>query len=142
MTVERQVSAGGLVLRGEEILLISIRGGRRWQLPKGHIEAGESRQEAAEREVREETGISGRVITPLPDVEYRFTERGAHRIHKRVHYYLMVYVSGDEADFDPEEVSGARWFSWEEALERLSYPNERRVVATARELVERGDVEV
>lgn len=142
MKTEHQISAGGLVVRGREILLISTRSGRRWQLPKGHVEEGESRRQAAVREVREETGVSGRVVTPLPDVEYWFTERGTQRIHKRVHYYLLAYVEGDAADFDPQEVSGAAWFPWEEGLTRLSYANERRVVATARELVETGDVEV
>lgn len=140
MKVEHEVSAGGLVVRGEEVLLISVRQGRRWQLPKGHVEAGETRREAARREVREETGVWGRVRAPLPDVEYWYTERGTRRIHKTVHYYLLAYESGDEGDFDPGEVSGAGWFPWDEAIRRLTFANERRVVAVAREKLAAGDV--
>ena len=51
------------------------------------------------REVREETGVSSRVVAPLPGVEYWFVERGAHRVHKRVDYFLLSYLSGDTADF-------------------------------------------
>jgi 8-oxo-dGTP pyrophosphatase MutT (NUDIX family) len=132
---EHQVSAGGVVVRAGEVLLISTFGGRRWQLPKGHLEAGESPEQAAVREVEEETGVRGRVLAELPDVEYWFTERGTHRIHKRVYYYLLVYERGDTADYDPHEVSGAAWMSWEEALARLSFANDRRVVKRARQTV-------
>jgi 8-oxo-dGTP pyrophosphatase MutT (NUDIX family) len=125
-------SAGGLVVLGSRILLISTQAGRRWQLPKGHIEEGETPEQAAVREVREETGVTSRVVAPLPGVEYWFVERGAHRIHKQVDYFLLDYLSGDTADFDPHEVSGAEWFSWEEGLAKLSFENERRVVETAR----------
>ncbi len=125
-------SAGGLVVLGSRILLISTQAGRRWQLPKGHIEEGETPEQAAVREVREETGVTSRVVAPLPGVEYWFVERGAHRIHKQVDYFLLDYVSGDTADFDPHEVSGAEWFPWDEGLSRLSFENERRVVEKAR----------
>jgi 8-oxo-dGTP pyrophosphatase MutT (NUDIX family) len=131
--LERHHSAGGLVVRDGEILLISTREGRRWQLPKGHLEHGETSPEAAVRETREETGVTGRVIATLPPVEYWFNERGV-RIHKRVDYYLLVFVSGDAADYDRKEVSGAAWFSWDDGLERLTFANERRVVEAARAL--------
>jgi len=138
MKTEHQVSAGGLVVRGENVLLIATHQGRRWQLPKGHIEPGESRRQTAEREVAEETGVRGRVLAPLPDVEYWFVERGTRRIHKRVHYYLMAYEDGDPSNYDPEEVSGAGWFTWEEALGRLTFANERKVVEEARALIAQG----
>jgi len=125
-------SAGGLVVLGSRILLISTQAGRRWQLPKGHIEEGETPEQAAVREVREETGVTSRVVAPLPGVEYWFVERGAHRIHKQVDYFLLDYLSGDTADFDPHEVSGAEWFPWDEGLAKLSFENERRVVERAR----------
>ena len=120
MKIEHEVSAGGVVVLGEKVLLISTRGGRRWQLPKGHIEAGESRDETAEREVREETGVQGRVVAPLPDVEYWYVERGTRRIHKRVHYFLLAYQGGDVADYDPGEVSGAAWLPWDGITSRRS----------------------
>ncbi|HEY0512547.1 MAG TPA: NUDIX hydrolase [Thermoanaerobaculia bacterium] len=125
-------SAGGLVVHESRILLISTQAGRRWQLPKGHIEQGETPEQAAVREVREETGVTSRVVAPLPGVEYWFVERGTHRVHKQVDYFLMGYISGDTADFDAREVSGAEWFSWDEGIAKLSFENERRVVERAR----------
>ncbi|MCZ7652952.1 MAG: NUDIX hydrolase [Thermoanaerobaculia bacterium] len=133
----RDHSAGGLVVRGEEVLLISTLGGRRWQLPKGHLEAGETPEQAAVREVREETGVSGRILLPLPSIDYRYRERGRHLIDKRVDYYLLAYESGHERDYDPKEVYGAAWFPWDEALSRITFENERRVVQAAREAVAR-----
>jgi 8-oxo-dGTP pyrophosphatase MutT (NUDIX family) len=122
------------VVRGDEILLISTQNGRRWQLPKGHLETGETPLEAAVREVREETGVTGRIVAELPGVEYWYVEKGMRRIHKRVDYYLLAYVGGDAADFDPEEVSGASWFSWDEGIARISFDNERRVLQQARKV--------
>ena len=120
------------------ILLISTQSGRRWQLPKGHIEMGETAEQAALREVREETGVTGRVVAPLSEVEYWFVEKGARRVHKRVDYFLLDYVCGSAADFDAAEVSGAEWFSWDEGIAKLSFDNERRVVLQAREILEPG----
>jgi 8-oxo-dGTP pyrophosphatase MutT (NUDIX family) len=134
MATEHHRSAGGLVVRASRILLISTQDGRRWQLPKGHIEPGESPEETAVREVREETGVTGRVVAPLPEVEYWYVEKGRRRIHKRVDYFLLEYVSGDAADFDAGEVSGAAWFSWEKGIAKLSFENERRVAEEARAL--------
>lgn len=74
-------------------------------------------------------------MAPLPGIEYWFFNRGA-RIHKQVDYFLLEYVSGDPADFDANEVSGAGWFSWEAGIARLTFENERRVVVRARDLLE------
>ena len=133
MRVEHHHSAGGLVVRDGEILLISTREGKRWQLPKGHLESGETSEQAAVRETREETGVTGRVVATLPLVEYWFNERGV-RIHKRVDYYLLAFVGGDTADYDRKEVSGAAWFSWQDGLAKLTFANERKVVEAARAL--------
>jgi 8-oxo-dGTP diphosphatase len=131
--VQHHHSAGGLVVRGEHVLLIAPRAGR-WQLPKGHVEPGEAPPEAALREVREETGILGRVVAPLPSIAYTYDVETRVRIHKRVDYYLMTYVDGSEADSDPREVIAARWFGWDEALAQLSFENERDVVRAARRM--------
>jgi 8-oxo-dGTP pyrophosphatase MutT (NUDIX family) len=122
------------VVRGAEILLISTQAGRRWQLPKGHIEEGERPEQTAVREVREETGVTGRVVAELPGVEYWYVEKGVRRIHKRVDYYLLQYESGTAADFDPEEVSGAAWYSWDDGIAIISFENERRVLREAKRL--------
>jgi len=134
---EHQRSAGGLVVRPgeggdpEAVLLISVHGGRRWQLPKGHVEADETPEQTAVRETREETGVTGRPLAPLPPIEYWFHLHG-RRVHKRVDYLLLVYVEGSTDDFDRDEVSGAEWFGWDEALGRLTYANERQVAEAAR----------
>jgi 8-oxo-dGTP pyrophosphatase MutT (NUDIX family) len=129
----QQYSAGGLVVRGDRILLIATHSGR-WQLPKGHLEPGESAEQAALRETQEETGVRGRVVAPLPGIEYTFLQEG-RRIEKRVDYFLLEYESGSAAAGDPREVAGADWFSWEEGLRRLSFDSARRVADAARQLV-------
>ena len=124
------------MVRGQEILLISTQNGRRWQLPKGHIEEGEKPEQTAVREVREETGVTGEVTATLPGVEYWYVEKGVRRIHKQVDYYLLRYTDGDVSNFDPVEVSGAAWFSWDEGIAAISFENERRVLREARKLSE------
>jgi 8-oxo-dGTP diphosphatase len=119
------------VVRGGELLLIATGGGRRWQLPKGRIESGESPAEAAVREVREETGVSARVLAPLAGVDYRFTEGRAKRIKKHVDFFLLDYQAGSEADYDRDEVDAARWFPAEEAMARLTHESERQVAREA-----------
>jgi 8-oxo-dGTP pyrophosphatase MutT (NUDIX family) len=132
--VERQHSAGGIVARDGRILLIATAGGKRWQLPKGHVEEGEAPEQTAVREVREETGVTGAIRCPLPSIQYTFIERGLRRIRKHVDYYLLDYVEGSEADFDRKEVDGAAWFDWEAGVSRLSHANERRVAERAWEI--------
>jgi 8-oxo-dGTP pyrophosphatase MutT (NUDIX family) len=136
LRTEHHRSAGGIVVRGDRVLLIATQNGRRWQLPKGHIEAGESPEQTAVREVREETGVTGRVVAPLPEVEYWYVEKGHLRVHKRVDYFLLDYESGDAANFDANEVSGTGWFGWEDGVARLSFENERQVARAARLLAE------
>jgi 8-oxo-dGTP pyrophosphatase MutT (NUDIX family) len=86
--------------------------------------------------VREETGVTGRVVDRLPSVEYWYVERGPRRVHKQVDYFLLEYVSGQATDFDSREVSGAEWFSWDVGFAKLSFENERRVVEQARRIVD------
>ena len=129
---EHQRSAGGVVLRDGQMLLISLKEGSRWQLPKGRIEAGESAEQAAVREVEEETGVAGTPVVPLERIEYWFFEAG-RQIHKTVDFFLLSYRSGSTADYDPREVSDARWFPVAEALDRLTFDNERAVARRAAE---------
>lgn len=128
---DRQHSAGGLVVRGDRVLLIATQGGRRWQLPKGHLEAGETPREAAEREVLEETGVHGRSAESLGSIEFDFRSRSGQRILKQVDYFVFDFVDGSVEGYDPSEVTEARWFSWEEALRRLTFDNERNLVRRA-----------
>ena len=140
--VVRQHSAGGVLVRDGEVLLIATAGGKRWQLPKGRIEPGETPEQAAVREVREETGVTGRVVAPLPGIDYWFAEGREKRIRKHVDYYLLAYVSGNENDFDPEEVTVASWFPRADAARRLTHANERRVTERALELADEEDEEM
>jgi 8-oxo-dGTP pyrophosphatase MutT (NUDIX family) len=126
-----QHSAGGLVIRGDEVLLISTRGGTRWQLPKGHLESGETALQAAVREVEEETGVLGEPVRALGMVEYDFTSQRGLKIHKRVDYYLMRYEAGSARNYNPTEVSGAQWFPWRSAIDALTFENEKNLVTSA-----------
>lgn len=129
----REVSAGGVIFRrhaGElQTVLIHVR--HRWGLPKGHVEEGESAERAAVREVREETGLEGRVIQKLGDIRYSYRDKTkqeeAIRIYKRVHFYLLRYLKGDVQDHD-HEVDEARWFRMDEAIRNLKFATERKMV--------------
>ncbi|HSF56974.1 MAG TPA: NUDIX hydrolase [Candidatus Binatia bacterium] len=136
MRAVREVSAGGVIYRKHrdniEIALIHVR--HRWGLPKGHIEEGERSNEAAVREVREETGLEGHVRKRLGDIRYSYRHKTATgkpiRIYKRVYFYLLRYQKGDVRDHD-HEVDEARWFPIQEALNLLRFPTERRMVQRA-----------
>jgi 8-oxo-dGTP pyrophosphatase MutT (NUDIX family) len=133
-----QTSAGGLAVRatprGHEAALVCVGDARRWQLPKGIVERGESPEAAALREVREEAGIEATIVEPLDVVEYWYVgDHGGARVrfHKRVHFYLMRYERGDVADHD-REVLEARWFPLDEAEGALAFASERALAAAAR----------
>ncbi len=136
-----ETSAGGLVIRIEDgiaaaalIGRLDRRGRLRWSLPKGHVEHGETTEQAAVREVAEETGISGRITARLGSVEYTFTAQG-RRIHKRVHHFLMVAVAGELSDADIE-VTEVAWVPMDELIARLAYPDERELIGTAARLLD------
>ena len=125
-----ETSYGGVVLRGEEVLVITPVGKRRITgLPKGGPDPGESGEETAAREVREETGVTAAVREPLGDVTYWY-RRGGRRVLKTVHFYLFDYVSGSTSDHD-HEVEDARWIPLAEARTVLSYPGERALIERA-----------
>lgn len=133
MRIKYEVSAGGLVLRRRDAtfdaLLIGRGLPRVWSLPKGHVEARETNQQAALREVREETGCWAELITRLNEISYWFyIGKAKHR--KSVTFYLMRYLSGDTANHD-HEVDEARWFDVTSARKALKYVNEKRLVDIA-----------
>ena len=125
-----ETSFGGVAVRGDEVLVITPAGRRRvTALPKGGPVEGETGEETAVREVREETGVTVRALERLGDVGYVY-RRDGRRIRKVVHYYLCTFVSGSTADHD-HEVDDARWIPLEQALTALTYPGERRLIARA-----------
>jgi 8-oxo-dGTP pyrophosphatase MutT (NUDIX family) len=141
LPVKDQVSAGGVVFRGEktgvEVVIISVGGQNRWQLPKGLVEEGEKPEVTAVREAQEEAGVSSEMVQHLETIEYWFAglEGGERvRFHKRVHFYLLRYLAGDTGDHD-WEVNEARWVPIDDAMRQLTFDSERRVMERARQLI-------
>jgi mutator protein MutT len=132
--VRRELSAGGVVVRGTEAVVIvptrrDAHGNRVLALPKGHVDAGETPEQAAAREVREEAGVEADLVGSLGHVRY-FYQRDGRRIAKRVAFYLFAYRAGSPDDHD-DEVEEARWMPLAEAMEALTYRGEREVAARA-----------
>lgn len=134
-----QTSAGGIVFRKRDdridVALIARASSRQkiiWALPKGWVEPGETIPDAALREIREETGLTGRLLEPLGQIEYSFySPEDRTRINKTVHFYLVEYLSGDTSDHD-HEVEEARWWPLDVAQEQMTYQSEREVMAKAK----------
>ena len=138
--VQREVSAGGVVYRRSdddiEVLLASRRtrrGELAWGLAKGGVEQGETFEDAALREVLEETGYTAEIEASLGDTRY-FYVWGDTRIRKTVHFFLMRCTGGDPADRD-DEMEEVRWFPLQRALKRAAYRGEREVLGRAAELL-------
>lgn len=141
MPVQRDVSAGGVVFRprqggiGYDVALVGRLRPKRWALPKGTPQEGETLEQTALREVGEETGLQVRIVERLDQIDYWFVW-GWVRHFKTVHFYLMEMTGGDTADHDAE-YDVVEWFAIEDALKRLSYPNEARVVEKALDALSR-----
>ena len=130
MSIEREQSFGGVVVRGGDVLVITPAGRPAIStLPKGGPRDGEPPEVTAAREVREETGIEARVGEHLGDVRYRY-RRGGLRVVKTVGFFLCDYVSGDTSDHD-HEVDEARWMPLDRARAELTYPGEREMIERA-----------
>ena len=131
-------SSGGAVLSFREgvpfVALIATRGRLRWGLPKGAVSVGETSEQAALREVQEETGLVASIVKPLDTIEYFFRASGS-LIRKRVDFYLMNYVSGT---LTPQlsEVDDVQWVELSEAIQRASFESEKKLLEMALSEVE------
>jgi 8-oxo-dGTP pyrophosphatase MutT (NUDIX family) len=126
-----EVSAGGVVLRGADVLLVvptrrAANGTRVVALPKGHLDGDETDEQAATREVREEGGVEADLVEPLGEVRYHY-RRDGRLIAKRVRFFLFAFRSGSPANHD-HEIEDARWVPIETAVSELTYPGERDMV--------------
>ena len=138
-----EVSSGGLMINFDSpdlpVAIIARYNRNRqleWCLPKGHVEGHESLIETAQREIAEETGITGYIVATLGYIDYWFTSNG-QRIHKTVHHYLFCATGGRltiEHDPDHEAVDVA-WVPLAELSQKLSFANERRIADIAREYI-------
>ena len=143
--VKMAVSAGGVVYRqaadGLEVVLCGRRRLGTWNLPKGTPDDGETLEQTALREVREETGLEVELQDPLGDINYWFVLPSEDaRYHKTVHFYLMAERGGATEMHDPE-FDEVQWFSATEALKALTHPNEVEVVQRALDALTRRGVD-
>lgn len=139
--VKIEISAGGVVYRiskGIEVILCrheTLKGKDVWSLPKGWVEKGEKIEQAALREVKEETGLDARIVSKIDTINYWFYNPKEYvRVKKTVYFYLMEAIGGDISrhDFEIKEV---RWFPIEEAIDFCAYSGERSVLKKVKEIV-------
>ncbi|MDV6010993.1 NUDIX hydrolase [Haloechinothrix sp. LS1_15] len=138
MITVNETSAGGLVVDQDRTHVVLIgrldrSGSLLWSLPKGHIEEGESREQTAVREVKEETGISARVLESLGTIDYWFVA-DRKRVHKTVHHFLLEATGGELSNAD-SEVTDVAWVPFGELAGVLAYADERKLAAKAQEVL-------
>lgn len=138
MRTRSEVSAGGVVYRRSdnavEVVLAARRtrrGDLAWGLPKGLVEPDETPEQAAVREVQEETGLEAEVEASLGEIRYFYVWEGV-RVRKAVHFFLMRATGGDVSQHD-HEMEDVRWFPLAVTLRRATHKGEREVLQRAAE---------
>lgn len=140
--MKREFSAGGIVIKKElgEVSALLINNAAMkdpkksyWGFPKGHLEEKETSEEAALREVKEETGLDVKVIKKIGSSKYIFLNKG-EKIFKVVTIFLMEYIGG-EIKIQDKELLGADWFSLDEVLKNLSFSNDKKLFQQAMKFI-------
>jgi 8-oxo-dGTP pyrophosphatase MutT (NUDIX family) len=135
---QRETSAGGVVYRlhsGHAVFLLIRDSYQNWGFPKGHLESGERAEDAAVREVREETGIDDLALRgQIETIDWYFRFRG-QLIHKVCHFYLMETTQASTNPQQAEGITACRWVSYDDARSAISYANARKVLARAHEMI-------
>lgn len=135
--MRKEFSAGGVVYKKSaanvDVLLIARNNSKVWCLPKGKIEQNETHEDAAIREIKEETGITSRIIKLLADIKYNFVSPvDSAQVFKKVRFFLFEYTSGDICA-QKTEIDEAGWFNIKEAIKIMTYPSERNIMKKAQE---------
>lgn len=138
----REFSAGGVVFKKNKDgsvswLIINPKDTKRWQLPKGHIDKGESSEVAALREVREEGGLEARLLKKIGNERLFFYFQGK-RIFKTVTFYLMEFTKDTKEGFSELEVGETQFLSFKKATELLTFKNDKEILQKGYDFLNRG----
>ena len=130
-----ETSAGGVVYRKSrekiEFLIVQHSGHHRWVLPKGWIDTGETKEQTAIREVKEEAGVGVEIQEYLGEVTIFYTNSEKEKVRKTSHFFLMKYKSGNPKTDHGWEVEDTIWLTSEEVIKKLDYPGEKKMVEKA-----------
>ncbi len=130
-----ETSAGGAVYRKSksklELLVAQHSGHHRWVLPKGWIDPGETKEQTAAREVKEEAGVEVALGEYLGETTIFYTSPAKEKVRKTSHFFLMKYKSGDPAKEHGWEIEDITWLSAKNAIRKLDYPGEKKMVQKA-----------
>jgi 8-oxo-dGTP diphosphatase len=125
--VNEIVAAGGVVqAEGRLVLLVHRPKYNDWSFPKGKTEPNETIDEAAIREVREETGLTCRITRELPPVRYHVNRKGA--VGPKVVYYFLMEPSSGNLKVNNYEIDRAEWFDLDDAMRVLTYDHDRQLL--------------
>lgn len=139
-----EISAGGVLYKREKeeylVVLVAVKNKTVWTLPKGLVEKGEKLEDAAVREVREETGCTGEPVAFIDKIHLWFYSKDNGKLirhHKVVYYYLMKYIEGDIKNHD-FEVDDAKWFPIDQAINIATYKKDKEILKKARSILHEG----
>lgn len=140
MAVKWEFSAGGIVYKreGDRIYILLIKNKDRYGFPKGNIERTEKKENAATREVKEETGIDAQIEEYLGNVEYWYRST-TDTVHKFVYYYLMKYIGG-QINPQKEEIESAEFVELEKVNDLLSFDKDKKIFQLALKKLSNGQI--